>query len=89
MDQNSLSKDAVAAAIARQYGQQAPQGGMGLLGVPGTPRDPAAMRARMEYTKYAEQMMQQGQQPMPFEAWQRQNLAPPQPQSRGLLDFFR
>lgn len=86
MEPNSLSKDSVADAIRRKYAQpQAPQP-MGLLG---TPRDPAAMRARMEYTKYAEQAMMQGQQPMPFEAWQQQNLAPPQPQSRGLLDFFR
>lgn len=85
-----LSKRRVMEEISKQ-GQppMAPSGGMGLLGVPGTPRDPLAMRARQEYTKYAEQMMQQGMQPIPFEEWQRQNLAPPKPQPRGLLDFFR
>lgn len=86
MEPNSLSKDAVAEAIRRKYAQpQAPQP-MGLLG---TPRDPAAMRARMEYTKYVEQAMMQGQQPLAFEEWQMQNLQPPKPQPRGLLDFFR
>ena len=84
-----LSKESVRKAIEEQYARPPQVAPQGLLGVPGTPRDPLAMRARQEYNRYAIEMQQQGLPPLPFEDWQKQNLAPPQPAPRGLLDFFR
>jgi hypothetical protein len=93
----SLSKESVAKTIEEmgRPQQAAPQGG--LLAPVGSPRDPIGSRARMEYNNYVVQMASQGQQPLPFEQWHAQFLAPaPRPQQapapagkgRGLLDFL-